>query len=145
AQLAHLRAENTEVELLVGGSSGAAFARMARYADGFAHGGGPPRAFASAATRARAAWHDLGRPGAPKLWGQGYFALGDPDRGSAYLRDYYAFTGPFAETIAAANLTSARAIKDFVRGYAAEGCDEVILHPTVSDIDELDRLAEVLA
>ncbi|AXB47539.1 LLM class flavin-dependent oxidoreductase [Amycolatopsis albispora] len=145
AQLAHLRAENTDIELLVGGSSGAAFARMARYADGFAHGGGPPRAFASAATRARAAWHDLGRPGTPKLWGQGYFALGDPDRGSAYLRDYYAFTGPFAETIAAANLTSARAIKDFVRGYAAEGCDELILFPTVSDLDEVDRLAEVLA
>ncbi|MGH3516775.1 MAG: LLM class flavin-dependent oxidoreductase [Haloechinothrix sp.] len=144
-QLAYLRTHDCEVELLVGGGSGAAFARMARYADGYAHGGGPPRAFASAATKAIAAWHDLGRPGKPTLWGQGYFALGDPDRGSDYLRDYYAFTGPFAETIAAANLTSARAIKDFVRGYEAEGCDELILFPTVSDVDEVDRLAEVLA
>src|SRR6266850_147810 len=38
--------------LLVGGSSGDAFARMARYADGYVHGGGPPRAFAGAAGRA---------------------------------------------------------------------------------------------
>ena len=56
---------------------------------------------------ARAAWSDLGRPGRPLLWGQGYFALGDEDAGAAYLRDYYAFTGPFAEKIAAGNLTSA--------------------------------------
>jgi alkanesulfonate monooxygenase SsuD/methylene tetrahydromethanopterin reductase-like flavin-dependent oxidoreductase (luciferase family) len=144
-QLAHLRGLPDELELLVGGASGAALARMARYADGYAHGGGPPRAFASAAARARAAWHDLGRPGEPKLWGQAYFALGDPDRGTAYLRDYYAFTGPFAETVAAANLTSARAVRDLVRGYRAEGCDELVLLPTVSDPAEVDRLAQVLA
>lgn len=143
-QLAHLRTRS-DVELLVGGAGGAAFARMARYAHGYAHGGGPPRAFASAAAKARAAWQDLGRPGAPLLWGQAYFALGDPARGTAYLRDYYAFTGPFAETIAAANLTTGRAVKDLVRGYRAEGCDELVLLPTVSDPTEVDRLAEVLS
>jgi alkanesulfonate monooxygenase SsuD/methylene tetrahydromethanopterin reductase-like flavin-dependent oxidoreductase (luciferase family) len=138
-------AERERVELLVGGASGPAFARMARYADGYAHGGGPPRAFARAAATARAAWSDLGRPGEPRLWGQGYFALGDEERGTDYLRDYYAFVGPFAEKIAAGNLTSARAIKDFVRGYEEEGCDVLVLLPTVPDIGQLDRLAEVLA
>ncbi|WP_459711833.1 LLM class flavin-dependent oxidoreductase [Actinophytocola sp. KF-1] len=153
-QLAYLRGQLDEsgigpsrspVELLVGGSSGAALARMARYADGYAHGGGPPRAFGSAANRARAAWRDLEREGEPRLWGQGYFAFGDPDRGSAYLKDYYAFTGPFAEKIAAGNLTSARAVRDFVRGYEAEGCDELILYPTVASLDDLDRLAEAVS
>jgi hypothetical protein len=133
------------MRVLVGGMVGPAFARMARYADGYAHNGGPPRAFARAAASAQAAWNDLGRPGRPLLWGQGYFALGDEDRGAAYLRDYYAFTGPFAEQIAAGNLTSARAIRDFVRGYEEAGCDELILFPTVSDIGQLERLAEVLA
>ena len=119
---------------------------MARYADGYAHNGGPPRAFARAAASALAAWSDLDRPGRPLLWGQGYFALGDePTRARAYLRDYYAFTGPFAEKIAAGNLTSARAIRDFVRGYEEAGCDELILFPTVADLDQLERLAEVLA
>jgi alkanesulfonate monooxygenase SsuD/methylene tetrahydromethanopterin reductase-like flavin-dependent oxidoreductase (luciferase family) len=153
-QLAYLRGEldgsgvgpsRPGIELLVGGGSGPAYARMARYADGYAHGGGPPRAFGSAATRARAAWRDHERPGEPRLWGQGYFAFGDPERGGDYLRDYYAFTGPFADKIAAGNLTSARAVKDFVRGYEAEGCDELILFPTVADLDDLDRLAEVLS
>jgi len=133
------------IELLVGGMSGQAFSRMARYADGYAHGGGPPRAFESAAARARAAWGDLGREGRPRLWGQGYFALGDAETGNDYLRDYYAFTGPFAERIVAANLTSGRAIKDFVRGYAEAGCDELVLFPTSSAVDELDRLQEALA
>jgi alkanesulfonate monooxygenase SsuD/methylene tetrahydromethanopterin reductase-like flavin-dependent oxidoreductase (luciferase family) len=131
-------------ELLVGGGSGQAFLRVARYADGYAHGGGPPRAFARGAAAARAAWSELGRPGEPRLWGQGYFCLGDTERGAAYLRDYYAFTGPFAETIAAALLDTPGAIRDFVRGYAEEGCDELVLLPTVSDPDELDRLAEVI-
>ena len=153
-QLAYLRGGIDEdrvgparegIELLVGGASGQAFSRMARYADGYAHGGGPPRAFAGAAARAQAAWRDLGRPGRPRLWGQGYFALGDVERGNAYLRDYYAFTGPFAERVVAANLTSARAVKDFLRGYEEAGCDELVLFPTSADATELDRLAEVVA
>lgn len=133
------------LEVLVGGLSGEAFARAARYADGYVHGGGPPRAFASAARRARAAWSDLERPGEPRLWGQGYFALGEQDAGADYLRHYYAFTGPFAEKIVAANLTSPGAIRDFVRGYEEEGCDELILLPTVAKPEQLERLADVLA
>lgn len=146
-QLVHLREDGLreDLEILVGGTSGQAMQRMARHGDGYVHGGGPPRAFARAAAAAQAAWSDLGRPGRPKLWGQGYFALGDEDRGEAYLRDYYAFTGPFADRIAAGLLTSGRAIKDFVRGYAEAGCDELVLLPTVNDPEQLDRLAEVVA
>ena len=133
-------------QLLVGGSTGEALARMARYADGYMHGGGPPRAFGGAASRARAAWTDLGRPGNPVLWGMGYYALGDgtAESGAAYLRHYYAFTGPFAEKIAAGNLTSAGAIVDFIRGYEDAGCDELVLFPTISTIDQVERLAEVI-
>jgi alkanesulfonate monooxygenase SsuD/methylene tetrahydromethanopterin reductase-like flavin-dependent oxidoreductase (luciferase family) len=133
-------------QLLVGGGSGEALARMARYSDGYMHGGGPPRAFAGAATRALAAWTDLGRPAKPQLWGMGYFALGDgrAEAGADYLRRYYAFTGQFAEKIAAGNLTSPGAIVDFTRGYADAGCDELVLFPTVSTLDQVDRLAEVI-
>ncbi len=133
-------------QLLVGGSSGEALARMARYSDGYMHGGGPARAFAGAAAKAAAAWSDLGRPGRPILWGMGYFALGDgnADAGAEYLRHYYAFTGPFAEKIAAGNLTSPGAITDFIRGYEDAGCDELVLFPTTSSIDQVDRLAEVI-
>ena len=132
--------------LLVGGLNDEAFARAARYADGYMHGGGPPRAFARAADRARAAWIDAGRPGRPLLWGQGYYALGDDAAaaGARYLRDYYAFTGSFAERIVNGLLTTPQAIVQFVRGYEETGCDDLVLFPTVPDVAQLDRLVEVI-
>jgi alkanesulfonate monooxygenase SsuD/methylene tetrahydromethanopterin reductase-like flavin-dependent oxidoreductase (luciferase family) len=134
-------------QLLVGGLSDSGFARMARYTDGYVHGGGPPRVFARAADKAFAAWSDAGRPGRPQLWAQGYFALGDDEvveAGRSYMRDYYAFTGPFAERIAAGLLTTPQAIAQFVRGYEQAGCDELVLFPTVSDLTQLNKLADVL-
>jgi alkanesulfonate monooxygenase SsuD/methylene tetrahydromethanopterin reductase-like flavin-dependent oxidoreductase (luciferase family) len=135
------------LDLLVGGLSDQAYARMVRYADGYVHGGGPPRAFARAADKAYAAWSDAGRPGKPQLWAQGYFALGNDtvkDAGYRYLKDYYAFTGPFAERIAAGLLTSPQAVAQFIRGYRDVGCDELVLFPTVPDLAQLDRLAGIL-
>ena len=132
-------------DLLVGGAGGAAMLRMAQSADGYVHGGGPPRAFASAAERALAAWEEAERPGRPQLWGQGFVALSDPDAGLTYMRDYYAFTGSFVERIVAGTLTTPRAVKDVVRGYEGAGCDELVLLPAVSNLDEVDRLAEAVA
>jgi alkanesulfonate monooxygenase SsuD/methylene tetrahydromethanopterin reductase-like flavin-dependent oxidoreductase (luciferase family) len=134
-------------EIVVGGLNDSAYARAARYADGYVHGGGPPRAFAAAATKARAAWVDAGRPGQPRLWAQGYYALGEEaaEAGRAYMLDYYAFTGPFAERIAAGLLTTPQAIVQFVRGYAEAGCDHLVLFPTVAKIEQLERLAEIVA
>jgi alkanesulfonate monooxygenase SsuD/methylene tetrahydromethanopterin reductase-like flavin-dependent oxidoreductase (luciferase family) len=134
-------------EVLVGGLSDQTFARVARYADGYVHGGGPPRAFARAADRARAAWSDAGRPGRPALWGQGYFALGDDatiEAGAAYLRDYYAFTGPFVEKVVEGMLTTPQAIVQYARGYAEAGCDELALFPAVAALAQLESLADVL-
>lgn len=133
--------------LLVGGLSDQSYARMVRYTDGYVHGGGPPRAFARAADKAFASWLDTGRPGKPQLWAQGYFALGEDSimkAGYSYLKDYYAFTGPFAERIASGLLTSPQSIAQFIRGYRDAGCDELVLFPTVPDITQLDRLAEIL-
>lgn len=159
-QLAELRThwERTETQgmltephgprLLVGGMSDVAFLRMARYAQGYVHGGGPPRTFERAAAKARTAWSELGRSAEPALWAQGYFALGDDatiERGLAYMRDYYAFTGPFAERIAEGMLRTPQAIAQFIRGYKEAGCDEVVLLPAVGDLDQLERLQDELA
>jgi alkanesulfonate monooxygenase SsuD/methylene tetrahydromethanopterin reductase-like flavin-dependent oxidoreductase (luciferase family) len=140
-------ARHSGPKLLVGGLSDQGFARMVRNADGYVHGGGPPRAFARAADKAYAAWSDAGRPGKPQLWAQGYFALGDDaikEAGYRYLRDYYAFTGPFAERIAAGLLTTPQAVAQFIRGYQDAGCDELVLFPTVPDLAQLGQLAEIL-
>lgn len=133
-------------QLLIGGESDPTYQRMSRYADGYIHGGGPPRAFARQAKRAESAWNESGRPGNPALWGHGYFALGDDaaEKGREYLLDYYSFTGPFAEKIADSLLTTPQEVVKFVRGYEAEGCEELVLFPTVGEMDQLDRLADVV-
>ena len=138
----------THPRLVVGGTSDVNFLRAARFADGYVHGGGPPRTFERAASRTRTAWAELGRLGEPRLWAQGYFALGDEDeiaRAHEYMLDYYAFTGPFAERIAEGLLTTPQAIAQFVRGYAEAGCEELVLLPALSDLEQLDRLADVLS
>lgn len=140
-------ARNDGPPILIGGLSDAGYARMARYADGYVHGGGPPRAFARSADKARSAWVDAGRPGQPQLWGQGYFALGGDEQaaqGAAYLRNYYAFTGAFAEKIAEGLLTTPQSIAGFIRGYAEAGCDELVLFPSIADISQLNMLAEAI-
>jgi alkanesulfonate monooxygenase SsuD/methylene tetrahydromethanopterin reductase-like flavin-dependent oxidoreductase (luciferase family) len=132
--------------ILAGGGSDPAIARVALHADGYVHGGGPPRSFARVVERVRAAWRDAARPGEPMLWGQGYVALGDdaPERGLAYMRDYYAFTGPFAEKIAAGLLTTPQDVAAFLRGYADLGCQEMVLLPAVAELEQVGRLQDVL-
>ena len=148
SEVARLTQSGWGPPVLVGGMSDASFLRAARYADGYVHGGGPPRTFERAVAKMRTAWSDLGRTGTPLLWAQGYFALGDADdvdRGRAYMRDYYSFTGPFAEKIAEGMLATPQAVAQFVRGYAEAGCEELVLLPALSDIDQLARLEDVLA
>jgi alkanesulfonate monooxygenase SsuD/methylene tetrahydromethanopterin reductase-like flavin-dependent oxidoreductase (luciferase family) len=134
--------------VLVGGISDVTFARVARFADGYVHGGGPPRTFERAARKARTAWAEWGRAGAPQLWAQGYYALGDDDvvtRGRDYVRDYYSFTGPFAERIAEGMLGTPQAVAQFVQGYRDAGCDELVLLPAVAERDQIERLESALA
>ena len=138
----------TGPDLLVGGGSEISFVRAARFADGYVHGGGPPRSFHRAGDRATTAWVEAGRPGRPKLWAQAYFALGDDatiERGRSYMRDYYAFTGPFAAKITEGLLTTPQSIVQFVRGYAEAGCDHLVLLPAVAELEQHDRLAAVVS
>lgn len=143
------RGENGDSpKLLVGGLSDITFGRVARYADGYMHNGGPPRIFERMADKARTAWSDSGRPETPELWGMGYFAFGDEavqEAGADYLRHYYDFTGPFAERIAQGLLTTPQAVHQFVRGYDEAGCDQLILFPTSSDPAQVERLAEAIS
>ena len=128
--------------ILVGGGGDAALDRMARLAAGYVHGGGPARAFKSAADRALAAWYDHDHRDPPRLVGTGYFALGgDAAEGRDFLRSYYRFVGPFAERIADGVLSSRGEVEELAGGYAEAGCDELVLFPTVPRLEQLELLA----
>ena len=94
---------------MVGGTVDAAFARAARYGDGWIMGGGAPDQFTEGAAKLRAAWEAAGRDGAPRTMALAYFALGDGAEAAAdgYLRDYYAFLGDYAGMIAGSAATDA--------------------------------------
>ena len=132
--------------LMFGGDSPAAYRRMARYGAGWIAGGGFGNVFRAGAAKAREAWTQGGREGAPRLVALGYFALGagGAQAAHAYLTDYYAFTGPFAEQIAAGALTAPSQISDRLAEFSDAGCDELILLPCTGDPDQVGLLADAV-
>lgn len=137
--------EALPLRLLVGGTSGPAYARMAQLADGWIHNGSPAKIFRRQLDEARAAWADAGRPGEPQVWSMAYYALGDAtERGRNYLLDYYAFTGPFAQKIAEGLLTSPLELREYIRAYEDAGCDHLLLFPTVPELEQLSLLSDVI-
>jgi alkanesulfonate monooxygenase SsuD/methylene tetrahydromethanopterin reductase-like flavin-dependent oxidoreductase (luciferase family) len=128
----------------MGGSAPAAFRRMVEYGSGWIMGGGGPEAFAAGADQARRAWRQAGRAGAPRLAALAYVSLGDDAEAHAraYLTDYYAFTGDFAERIAAGALTSPQQVAGTVAAFTDAGCDELILFPCNPDLVQVPLTAQ---
>lgn len=133
-------------QLIFGGDSPAAHARMARLGAGWIAGGGFGDVFRAGAEAAREAWSAAARPGSPRLLGICYFALGEDARRATdtYLTHYYAFVGPFAEQVAAGAPVTADAVAQRVADLADAGADEVIMLPCVPDVRQVDLLADVV-
>lgn len=132
--------------IIIGGGTDRAFSRAATYGEGWIMGGGSPDIFGQAADKARAAWSAQGREGDPRLMALAYFALGPDARRSAdeYLRDYYAFVGPYAETIASSALVDADAVRGALTAFGQAGCDELILFPCNPEPAQVDLLADAV-
>jgi alkanesulfonate monooxygenase SsuD/methylene tetrahydromethanopterin reductase-like flavin-dependent oxidoreductase (luciferase family) len=133
--------------LLIGGNTPAAVRRVARWGVGFIAGGAPPEQAKQLYDSAAAAWSEAGRPGRPRFVGGTYWALG-PDaaaRAAAYIRNYYGFLGPMVEGFAASIPATPEAVRGAIAAYQAVGMDELLLWPCVPDLDQVDRLAALLA
>lgn len=133
-------------ELLFGGNADAAVRRAVAHGDGWIAGGGGPFLFQATADKVRKAWADAGKPGEPRLVALAYFALGDDaeDAARAYLTDYYAFLGPFAEKVAEGALTTPDKLRGALTAFEDAGCNELLLFPCSADPQQVDRLSEVL-
>jgi hypothetical protein len=103
--------------------------------------------FAEAAAGVDAAWQQAGREGTPRKLSLAYFALGPEARAQAdaYLLHYYAFAGDLAGQIAAGAAVTADMVKSYVAAFEESGCDELILVPTSSGLDQVELLAEAVA
>ena len=103
-------------------------------------------------TSSRMAWPSRrrlgggGPRGPPRTMALAYFALGDGAQAAAdrYLQDYYAFLGEYAGMIAGSAATDAETVRQYVAGFAAAGCDELVIFPTSPDPDQVDLLADAV-
>jgi hypothetical protein len=61
----------------------------------------------------------------------------------ALIRDYYSYFGPGAEDMARSIPSTPEAIERLIQGFGDIGADEVVCWPTVAELDQVDRLAEI--
>lgn len=134
------------VPVLVGGTSDAALRRVTTWGVGWTAGGAAPEQAAQFVERVRTAWAEAGRHGEPRLAALVYFSLGDDAEqdSRAYLRDYYAFLGPYADQIAEGALRSEQTLRDAVRAFTEAGITELYFDPTTAALNQVDRLAEAV-
>src|SRR5262249_6489585 len=133
------------VPVLIGGNSDAAMERLARWGSGWTSGGGGPEMAAEAIAKVRQGWPAARGEGQARLGGLQYFALG-PDaeaRGSAYIKAYYGFTGPWAERVAQGVARTPEMIQDLIKRFAETGATELIFGPTIAEVDQVDLLADI--
>src|SRR3954452_20400758 len=132
-------------EVVIGGSSDAAFRRSAEHA-GWMIGGRPPDHFSASVPKLNSAWEAGDRSGQPRQMALGYFGLGDGARDQVhrYITDYYGFLGEAAAQMAGSVPDEASAVKERVAAFEAVGCDELVLFPTSSDPAQVDLLAEAV-
>jgi alkanesulfonate monooxygenase SsuD/methylene tetrahydromethanopterin reductase-like flavin-dependent oxidoreductase (luciferase family) len=134
-----------EIPLLFGAGAPAALERMARWGQGYIGASFPPDMVAGAFDSARDAWRKAGREGSPQLVAIAYFAFGDAEAGRAKIYDYYSVFGDeIASVVANGVRASVQAVKEAVKAYEGLGADELIFNPSIDDIDEVSRLAEIV-
>lgn len=134
------------VPILMGGTADRAIERAVRWGVGWTAGGSSPDQVGPFAERVRQAWKQAGREGQPRIVALAYFSLGDDATADskAYLMDYYGHLGDWAEQIAEGAARTPAAVQDTIKHFEDAGVDELILDPTVSDLDQVNRLADVV-
>ncbi len=130
---------------MIGGDSATPIRRVGRWADGFISGGVPdPEQVRRLFDLAEESWRAEGREGKPRLVATLYYALGpNAARGGDYIRHYYGYFGAAADDMARAIPSTPEAVEELIRGFGEVGADEVVCWPTVAELEQVDRLADV--
>ncbi len=128
--------------LLIGGSAPQALQRAAKWGDGYISGGSGPEAARKNYDIVAEAWQALGRPGKPRFVAGGYYFLGDDVEAQAlaYRQAYYSrFSDPMQGV-----MRTPQEILDRIKADEDVGMDEQLLWPCAADVDQVQRLADVV-
>ena len=140
-------------EVLIGGRSAPALERAGRLGDGYVAGAAgagianQSQEVAGYFKQVEAAWKDAGKSGRPRLVVALSCAVGEyaAERTRDSMRSYYAFRGEAAARMDLSVPSTPEAILDGISVFEDIGADELILEPGHADLDQVDRLAEVVA
>ena len=134
-----------KIPIMVGGMAPRAIERAIRWGVGWTAGGAPPEAAAQVAASVRNTWTEAGKAGEPRIAALSYYALGPhADEGaSTYLGHYYGFA-PWGKDMWQMIPRSEEAVRERVRQFEEVGVEELFLDPTIADVEQVDRLAEVV-
>lgn len=134
-------------EILIGGYTPAAVKRVAHWADGYISGGqADPTRVSHVYKIVEDEWTSEGRPGKPRLVGAIYCGIGPnaAEKSAPYIRSYYGFMGPRVEDMIKNLPVTAEAIENLMKGFTDIGMDELILWPCIAELEQVDRLAELV-
>jgi alkanesulfonate monooxygenase SsuD/methylene tetrahydromethanopterin reductase-like flavin-dependent oxidoreductase (luciferase family) len=96
----------------------------------------------------RDAWRRAGRAGTPYFAAGAWFALGPKakEKSLCYLRDYYSFMAEpaFDGLVGAMTLVDENNAPETIARFADAGVDELYLTPLVAELDQVDRLADLV-
>ncbi|MDQ3703621.1 MAG: LLM class flavin-dependent oxidoreductase [Chloroflexota bacterium] len=134
------------VPILVGGSSETILRRMVKWGTGWTAGGAPLDMVRPFLPRVQNAWKEGGREGQPRMVALGYYGLGpNADEGiAAYIGDYYAFLGPWAQGITQGTPRTPEALQTTIKQFEDAGFDEFIWNPTIPQLAQVDLLADIV-
>jgi alkanesulfonate monooxygenase SsuD/methylene tetrahydromethanopterin reductase-like flavin-dependent oxidoreductase (luciferase family) len=134
-------------ELLIGGWAPPAIARVGRFADGLVDAVMSEEMVSDHTYRlAEDSWREHRRPGKPRFVTNVYSSLG-PNAEQAlsdFLRHHYVSQPDAIPAVFDVTPKTDRAVRQMVERLSSIGADEVIVHPTSMEIDQLERLEQVL-
>jgi alkanesulfonate monooxygenase SsuD/methylene tetrahydromethanopterin reductase-like flavin-dependent oxidoreductase (luciferase family) len=133
-------------ELLVGGLTPRAIQRAARYADGFITARNDLAEINQTLRSLESAWQEAGREGKPRLVAQIDIALdtNGGEQGRQHVRDYYSYIPAFAQYKASTLLTTEQQLSDVIHALEQSGTDEVVFFTWNTNIEQIDRIANVI-
>ena len=134
-------------EVLISGYTPAAISRLSRWGDGYIAGGAPPEAARQGYKLAEQAWKEAGREGRLRFVVAMYWGLGPQaaERSAKYIHHYYEYMGPEVEQFASSIPATPEAVKGAIQAYADIGVDELICWPCVPELDQIDRLTDLIS
>jgi alkanesulfonate monooxygenase SsuD/methylene tetrahydromethanopterin reductase-like flavin-dependent oxidoreductase (luciferase family) len=134
-------------EILISGYTPVAIERLSRWGSGFIAGGSPPEQTQQLFQLVRESWQKGNRPGKPRLIGSIYYGLGPgaAEQVEKYITHYYSFLGPMAQQMAKMVPSTPEALRGAIQGYKDVGCDELMIWPCVPQLDQVQRLADIVS